>query len=150
MFPEILMLLIPAQSDIDSIPNTLCENENVTDHDDDLICTVLVCSDVTLPPVVAVPVNKDPLLLENDILRRTNMLTNNLYDILSKIQRFLPALGVFYLALAQIWGLPFGDEINMTIAAIATLLGTALEISTGIYLKNKEFNDEMQGGKGDE
>lgn len=66
------------------------------------------------------------------------MLTNELYDILSKIQRFLPALGVFYLALAQIWGLPFGDEINMTIAALATLLGTALEISTGIYLKNKE------------
>ena len=66
------------------------------------------------------------------------MLTNELYDVLSKIQRFLPALGVFYLALAQIWGLPFGDEINMTIAALATLLGTALEISTGIYLKNKE------------
>lgn len=66
------------------------------------------------------------------------MLTNNLYDILSKIQRFLPALGIFYLALAQIWGLPFGDEVNMTIAALATLLGTALEISTGIYLKNKE------------
>ena len=78
------------------------------------------------------------------------MLTNELYDILSKIQRFLPALGIFYLALAQIWGLPFGDEINMTIAALATLLGTALEISTGIYLKSKEFNDEMQGGKGDE
>lgn len=78
------------------------------------------------------------------------MLPNNLYDILSKIQRFLPALGIFYLAIAQIWGLPFGDEINMTIAALATLLGTALEISTGIYLKNKEFNNEMQGGKGDE
>ena len=78
------------------------------------------------------------------------MLPNNLYDVLSKIQRFLPALGIFYLALAQIWGLPFGDEINMTIAALATLLGTALEISTGIYLKNKEFNDEMQGGIGDE
>lgn len=78
------------------------------------------------------------------------MLTNNLYDILSKIQRFLPALGVFYLAIAQIWGMPFGDEVNMTIAALATLLGTMLEVSTGIYLKNKEFNDEMQGGKGDE
>lgn len=78
------------------------------------------------------------------------MLPNNLYDVLSKIQRFLPALGIFYLALAQIWGLPFGDQINTTIAAIATLLGTALEISTGIYLKNKEMNDEMYGGKGDE
>lgn len=70
------------------------------------------------------------------------MLTNNLYDILSKIQRFLPALGIFYLAIAQIWGLPFGDEINMTIAALATLLGALLEVSTGIYLKNKE----LQGG----
>lgn len=65
-------------------------------------------------------------------------MTNNLYDILSKIQRFLPALGVFYLAIAQIWSLPYGDQINMTIAALATLLGTILEISTGIYLKNKE------------
>jgi len=110
---------------------------------------VIVCVE-NVGLVVAVPVNKDPLLLENDILRRTNMLTNNLYDILSKVQRFLPALGIFYLALAQIWGLPFGDEVNMTIAALATLLGTALEISTGIYLKNKEFNDEMYGGKGDE
>lgn len=65
-------------------------------------------------------------------------MSNNLYDILSKIQRFLPALGVFYLAIAQIWSLPYGDQINMTIAALATLLGTILEISTGIYLKNKE------------
>jgi len=65
-------------------------------------------------------------------------MSNNLYDILSKIQRFLPALGVFYLAIAQIWNLPYGDQINMTIAALATLLGTVLEISTGIYLKNKE------------
>ena len=78
------------------------------------------------------------------------MLTNNIYDILSKIQRFLPALGIFYLALAQIWGLPFGDQINMTIAALATLLGTLLEVSTGLYLKNKEMNDELQGGRGDE
>jgi hypothetical protein len=67
------------------------------------------------------------------------MLTNNLYDVLSKIQRFLPALGIFYLALAQIWGLPFGDQVNMTIAAIATLLGALLEVSTGIYLRNKEL-----------
>ena len=78
------------------------------------------------------------------------MLTNNIYDILSKIQRFLPALGIFYLALAQIWGLPFGDQINMTIAALATLLGTLLEVSTGLYLKNKEMNEELHGGRGDE
>lgn len=61
-----------------------------------------------------------------------------MYDILSKIQRWLPALGVFYLTLAQIWGLPFGDQVNETIVAVAVLLATTLEISTVAYHKKKE------------
>ena len=47
------------------------------------------------------------------------------------------ALGVFYLAIAAIWHLPYGDEVNATIVAVATLLGTTLEIATGAYLKKK-------------
>lgn len=62
-------------------------------------------------------------------------MSNKLYDILNKIERFLPAIGIFYLALAKIWGFPFADEVNQTIAAVATLLGTLLEISTAQYLK---------------
>ena len=53
------------------------------------------------------------------------------------LQRWLPALGVFYLAISAIWHLPFGDEVNATIVAVATLLGTTLEIATGAYLKKK-------------
>lgn len=66
-------------------------------------------------------------------------MSDKVYDILNKLQRWLPAVGVFYLCICNIWSLPFGDEINQTIVAIATLLATTLEIATGVYkAKNKE------------
>ena len=69
-------------------------------------------------------------------------MSNRVYDILNKIERFLPAIGLFYLAIAKIWGLPFADEVNQTIAALATLLGTLLEISTAQYLKSIKKTSE--------
>lgn len=70
-------------------------------------------------------------------------MSNKVYDILSKIQRWLPALGVFYLGLCKIWGFPFGDEVNQTIVLIATLLGTTLEIATAQYLKSVKKASEV-------
>ena len=67
-------------------------------------------------------------------------LSDKTYDILNKIQRWIPAVGVFYLALCQIWGFPFGDKINNTIVAVAALLATSLEIANGQYLKDKGGN----------
>lgn len=61
------------------------------------------------------------------------VLSNTAYDILNKIQRWLPALAVFYLALCNVWGLPYGEQVNQTILAIAALLAATLEISTGKY-----------------
>lgn len=63
------------------------------------------------------------------------MMTNTTYDLLSKIQRWLPALGVFYLAICKIWNLPWGGEVNDTIVAVATLLAATLEISSGRYYR---------------
>ena len=60
-------------------------------------------------------------------------MTNKTYDVLSKIQRWLPALAVFYLALCQIWGLPYGDEVNKTVLALSALMAATLEISTSSY-----------------
>lgn len=70
---------------------------------------------------------------------------DRVYDILNKIQRWLPALGVFYLAISAIWGLPYGDQINATIVAVAALLATTLEVATGQYMKmkQKEFEDTL-------
>ena len=65
------------------------------------------------------------------------MMTNKLYDILSKIQRWLPSLGLFYLALTKIWNLPFGSQVNDTIVAVATLLAATLEVSSSRYYKTE-------------
>lgn len=62
-------------------------------------------------------------------------MSNKAYDILSKVQRWLPAFGTFYLGLCQVWGLPMGNEVNETIALVATLLAATLEISTVGYHK---------------
>ena len=60
-------------------------------------------------------------------------MSNELYDILSKIQRWLPALGAFYLGLCKVWGFAFGSEVNETIALAAALLAATLEISSARY-----------------
>ena len=65
------------------------------------------------------------------------MITNKLYDILSKVQRWLPAVGVFYLSISKIWNIPFGTEINETVVALATLFAAFLEISSSRYYKEE-------------
>ena len=65
-------------------------------------------------------------------------LSNKTYDIWNKIQRWLPAIAVLYVALSQIWGLPFGDEINKTIMAICTFLASILEVSSVNFYKQQE------------
>lgn len=63
-------------------------------------------------------------------------MSNKAYDIINKIQRFLPALGAFYLVLVEVWHLPFGNEINKTIVALATLIAVFLEIMTAKWNEN--------------
>lgn len=67
-------------------------------------------------------------------------MSNETYDIWNKIQRWLPAVAVLYLALSQIWSLPYGDEINKTITAITAFLASVLETST--YFYNKKQKEE--------
>ena len=69
------------------------------------------------------------------------MLDNKVYDILKKIaQIWLPALASLYFAIAQIWGLPYAEQIVGTITAIDAFLGALLGISTMQY--NKQQEDE--------
>lgn len=61
-------------------------------------------------------------------------MTNKTYDILKFIaQILLPALGTLYFALANIWGLPYGEQIVGTITAVDAFLGACLGISTKQY-----------------
>ena len=64
-------------------------------------------------------------------------MSNKTYDVLKYIaQIVLPAIGTLYFALAQIWGLPYGEQIVGTITAIDAFLGALLGISTKLYKDN--------------
>lgn len=61
-------------------------------------------------------------------------ITNKTYDILKWVAQYLlPALGTLYFTLASIWGLPYGEQIVGSIAAIDTFLGIILGMSSSKY-----------------
>ena len=65
-------------------------------------------------------------------------MSNRVYDILKYIALIvLPAIATLYGALAAIWGLPYGQEIVSTIAAIDTFLGALIGISGAKYNAKK-------------
>ena len=69
-------------------------------------------------------------------------MSNRIYDVLKYVAQYvLPALGTLYFALAQIWGLPYGEQIVGTITAIDAFLGAILGISTYNYKKDVMLND---------
>lgn len=62
------------------------------------------------------------------------LLSNTTYNRLKWIaQYFLPALGTLYYVLAEIWGLPRGEEVVGSIVALDTFLGALLGISAHRY-----------------
>lgn len=63
-------------------------------------------------------------------------LNNKTYNILKWITMiFLPAVGAFYFAIAQIWDLPGSLGVNGTINALVTFLGLLIGHSTAQYNK---------------
>jgi hypothetical protein len=63
-------------------------------------------------------------------------MSNETYDVLKYIaQIVLPAAGALYGALAGIWGLPCGEQVVATIAAVDLFMGAILQISTDAYYK---------------
>lgn len=88
------------------------------------------------------------------------MITGRLYNWLKFLALVvLPALGTLYFTLAQIWGLPAGEQVVGTIVALDTFLGVILQISSTNYNSStaqgtlaivetgnkKTFNLELEG-----
>lgn len=66
-------------------------------------------------------------------------MSNKTYDILRILSTIvLPAIAAFYVALASIWSLPYAEQISGTIAAVCTLFGALLKISSVQYMKSQE------------
>lgn len=64
--------------------------------------------------------------------------SDSLYNVLKWICMIvLPAIGTCYAALAVIWGFPYAEQIVGTIAAVTTLIGALIGISTANYNKSK-------------
>lgn len=67
-------------------------------------------------------------------------LSNKAYDVMKWVaQILLPAIGTLYFALAQIWGLPYAEQIVGTITAVDAFLGAILGISTIFYNKEEKL-----------
>lgn len=65
---------------------------------------------------------------------QTVWLNDKAYNFLKFLAMIaLPALATLYFALAQVWGLGFGNEVVGTIVAVDTFLGVVLGISSAQY-----------------
>ena len=66
--------------------------------------------------------------------------SDNCYNAMKEFaQIWIPAIGALYFGLAQIWGLPYGEEIVGTLTVVDTFLGAILKIST------VQYNKELKG-----
>ncbi len=66
------------------------------------------------------------------------LLSDKVYNVLKWIALIaLPAVGTLYFALANVWGLPYGEQVVGTVTAIDTFLGALLGISTAAYKADK-------------
>lgn len=71
-------------------------------------------------------------------------LNDKTYNVLKWVALYLlPGATTLWLTLASIWGLPYGEEIGGTIAALDTFLGVLLGISTAQYNKTKDVTEDV-------
>lgn len=62
------------------------------------------------------------------------LLPNKVYDVLKWVAQYLlPGLAALYAGLAQVWSLPYVEQIVGTIVALDTLLGLMLGIANSAY-----------------
>jgi hypothetical protein len=65
---------------------------------------------------------------------KTPIFSNVAYDKLKWVALvFLPAAGLLYFALAQVWGFPYAAQVMASITALDTFLGALLGISNHRY-----------------
>ena len=72
-------------------------------------------------------------------------LSDKVYDLLRYLGMIgLPAIAVAYQSLAQVWSLPYSEQIPSTILIIVTLLNTCLQISSTNYYKEQKDNNAVE------
>lgn len=77
-------------------------------------------------------------------------MSNKTYDILKTVQKIFVLLATFYTTIANVWGLPYGEEISKTFLACATFLLGILEMSSVAYHKAQATDTEPLEWEGEE
>lgn len=64
-------------------------------------------------------------------------MSNKVYDVLKWIALVaMDAIGLFYQTMADVWGLPYGNQVLSSCVAISILIGTLIGVSSVTYNKN--------------
>ena len=65
-------------------------------------------------------------------------ISSKLYDLLKILCPILGALSALYVALAQVWQLPYAEQISGTVGAIIAFMGSIMQISSKTYWENTD------------
>lgn len=72
-------------------------------------------------------------------------LSNETYDTLKFISIYvIPSIETFWLMVAAVWNLPYGQEIGITIGAVGMLIAGCIGMSIKEYEKEKA--EKHEGG----
>ena len=61
------------------------------------------------------------------------MISNKTYDLLKAVGLVAVPVIAFLTALINIWGIPYGDQIVATLAAVDVLIGAIVTVAKGQY-----------------
>ena len=79
------------------------------------------------------------------------MLSNKVYDTLKSLDLvWLPALTTFYVTIDSIFGWGYGDVVAKVSAALCTLIGSLLGLSSSTYYRNLGDGIYLDGEEYDE
>ena len=70
-------------------------------------------------------------------------ISNKLYDILKILCPVLGAVSALYVALADVWNLPYATQISGTIGAVIAFIGSIMQISSKAYWEENSVGSDI-------
>lgn len=70
-------------------------------------------------------------------------MSNKTYDILKFAALIATPIITFLCAIVSIWGIPYGQQITATLAALDTLIGAIVVIAKTQYEKKQKQEEEI-------
>ena len=75
-------------------------------------------------------------------IKKVLKMSNRVYDVTKYVvQIVLPATATLYFTFSTLWGLPNGEEVVASFAALAAFLGVLLGVSNSAYKQSDAFYD---------